>query len=89
MISAKDFWIRKFGENPETDSEKLAVAMMREYVDFLISHMNSADMLDANDFLNKKDIWNHPRVSTKDNNNSYEVAKLMADFANDWINKML
>ena len=31
MITAKEFWRKKFDEYPQTDSEKLAVAMMVEY----------------------------------------------------------
>jgi len=31
MKPAKEFWKDKFGEYPQTDSEKLAVAMMVEY----------------------------------------------------------
>ena len=30
-ISAKEFWYEKFGEYPQNDTEKLAVAMMQEY----------------------------------------------------------
>ena len=30
-ISAKEYWKEKFGEYPQNDSEKLAVAMMQEY----------------------------------------------------------
>jgi hypothetical protein len=31
MKTAYEFWIERYGETPEYDSEKLAVAMMAEY----------------------------------------------------------
>ena len=31
MKTAKEFWREKFDEEPQTDSDKLAVAMMAEY----------------------------------------------------------
>jgi hypothetical protein len=31
MKTAYEFWIERYGETPEYDSEKLAVAMMSEY----------------------------------------------------------
>lgn len=34
-ITATEFWEKKFGEKPQTDVEKLAVAMMAEYGDYL------------------------------------------------------
>ena len=36
---------------------------------------------DAEDFLSTKDIWNHPRISDRTDMESYEVADLMAEFA--------
>jgi len=41
-----------------------------------------ADRWDAEDFLIEKGISNHPRVSDCSNKESYEVADLMAEFAN-------
>ena len=34
-----------------------------------------------------KDIWNHPMVTDRTDRNAYEVADLMAEFANHIINK--
>ena len=31
MKTAKEFWKEKFNEYPQTDADKLAVAMMQEY----------------------------------------------------------
>jgi hypothetical protein len=43
------------------------------------------DRWDAEDWLGKnKDIWNHPRVTDRNNKESYEVADLMAEYAN-WL----
>lgn len=36
-ITAKEFWKEKFGEYPQTDSDKLAVAMMAEYAESKIN----------------------------------------------------
>lgn len=35
--TAKEFWTERFGEKPKTDSEKLAVAMMGLYKDYIIA----------------------------------------------------
>ncbi len=35
--TAKEYWIEKFGEEPQSDSDKLAIVMMREYVNYLAS----------------------------------------------------
>jgi hypothetical protein len=43
-----------------------------------------AERWDAEGYLNTKDIWNHPMVSDRINKNGYEVADLMAEFANKW-----
>ena len=40
------------------------------------------DRGDAEEFLNSKDIWNHPIITDRNNKESYEVADLMAEFAN-------
>ena len=37
---------------------------------------------EAEEFLQSKDIWNHPYISDRENKNGYEVADLMAEFAN-------
>lgn len=34
----------------------------------------------------KKDIWNHPVITDRTDKESYEVADLMAEFANDLLN---
>ena len=40
------------------------------------------ERFDAEDWLGQnKDIWNHPRVTDRNNKESYEVADLMAEFA--------
>ena len=41
---------------------------------------------DAEEWLSEnKDIWNHPRITDRNNKESYELADLMAEYAN-WIN---
>ena len=35
LKSAKEFWFEKFGEYPQNDSEKLAVAMMATYGEYV------------------------------------------------------
>jgi hypothetical protein len=42
MKSAKEFWKEKFDEYPQTDADKLAVAMMASYADELKN--NSTDL---------------------------------------------
>lgn len=44
-----------------------------------------ATLDDAEEWLqNERDIWNHPYVSDRTNKNTYELAELLADFANYW-----
>ena len=33
--TAAEYWRSRFGEEPRTDAEKLAVAMMTEYADYV------------------------------------------------------
>ncbi len=41
---------------------------------------------DAEEWLSEnKDIWNHPRITDRNNKESYELADLMAEYAN-WFN---
>ena len=43
------------------------------------------DRWDAEEWLGKnKDIWNHPRVTDRNDKESHEVADLMAEYAN-WL----
>ena len=43
------------------------------------------ERFDAEDWLGeKKDIWNHPRITDRTDKESYEVADLMAEFANQF-----
>ena len=46
------------------------------------------ESFDADDWLGKnRDIFNHPYIKDRTNINGYEVAQLMADFANSIIQK--
>lgn len=43
------------------------------------------ERFDAEDWLGEnKDIWNHPRITDRTDKESYEVADLMAEFANQF-----
>ena len=44
------------------------------------------ESFDAEDFLQTKDIFNHPRIYDRTEKNSYEVAELMAEFVNHILN---
>ena len=44
------------------------------------------ESFDAEDFLQTKDIFNHPRIYDRTGKNSYEVAELMAEFVNHILN---
>lgn len=52
-----------------------------------ISTKQPAEMFDAEEYLNSIDIWNHPTISDRENKTSYDVAQLMADFANKYYGK--
>ena len=45
------------------------------------------DDWDVEEFLNSKDIYDHPMISDRLNNNGYEVASLIAEFYNKRISK--
>ncbi len=49
---------------------------------------HEVDKWDAEEWLQQnKDIWNHPMVRDRTETNGYEVADLMADFANYILSK--
>jgi len=49
---------------------------------------HEVDKWDAEEWMQQnKDIWNHPMVTDRTDRNAYEVADLMAEFANHIINK--
>jgi hypothetical protein len=49
---------------------------------------HEVDKWNAEEWLQKnKDIWNHPMVTDRTNSNAYEVADLMAEFANHILSK--
>ena len=51
---------------------------------FNVSVSLPAERFDAEDFLNTKDIYNHPIITDRENVNGYEVADLMAEFVNKY-----
>jgi len=44
LKSAKEFWREKFDEDPQTDADKLAVAMMAEYGQEVSKNLVKADI---------------------------------------------
>jgi hypothetical protein len=57
-----------------------------EPLEWVVGERKEADRFDAEQWLGeKRDIWNHPMVSDRTNTNGYEVADLMADFANEYL----
>ena len=61
--------------------------MISEILDlFAVSGSLPIERFDAEDWLGeKKDIWNHPIITDRNGLKSYEVADLMAEFANSVI----
>lgn len=61
--------------------------MISEILDlFAVSGSLPIERFDAEDWLGeKKDIWNHPIITDRNGLESYEVADLMAEFANSVI----
>lgn len=49
---------------------------------FCVSVSLPVESFDADEFLNTKDIWNHPYISDRTESKGYEVAQLMAEFTN-------
>jgi len=47
MQTAKEFWKERFGEEPQTDSEKLAVTMMSEYADYFSQIETKVNQVEA------------------------------------------
>jgi len=47
----------------------------------LAKKMRTARLIDGEEFLQSKDIWNHPRVSDRNNAESYDVAELIDEYA--------
>lgn len=42
--------------------------------------------MEAEEFLNSKDIFNHPRIEDTNNKNSYDVAELLEEYASIKLN---
>lgn len=60
MKSAKEYWKEKFDEYPQTDADKLSVAMMQEYAQKVVENLNIPDVIKSvceNDWHNS-DIVN-------------------------------
>lgn len=75
-------------DNREVLAERnMRISMELSFLNKLLK-IENADRSDAEEFLgNKKDIWNHPRIADRNNKESYEVADLMAEFANYYAGK--
>ncbi len=57
-----------------------------EPLEWVVGERKKVDRWDAEQWLGeKRDIWNHPMVSDRTNTNGYEVADLMAAFANEYL----
>ena len=67
--TAAEFWKERFGESPKNDSEKLAVAMMTEYADYVRRQQTVPKTTEINAWCatNKKvgNVENISFVSTK------------------------
>jgi hypothetical protein len=65
-MKAKEFWKEKFDEDPQTDSDKLAVAMMAEYgahVVLLLSQQMEEKNINLVGLYDKCDICGcHPNI---------------------------
>ena len=48
MKTAREYWFEKFEEYPQTDADKLAVAMMTEYLSLYLAERQQIE--DANTF---------------------------------------
>lgn len=66
--------------NHEVITEKQAHQQVLDL--FAVMPSLPIERFDAEDWLgDKKDIWNHPRITDRTDKESYEVADLMAEFA--------
>ena len=80
---------QQFGQE-QIDDLYAKMGILNEYVQeqlrlFAVMPSLPIERFDAEDWLGeKKDIWNHPYISDRTNNNGYEVADLMAEFANQF-----
>jgi hypothetical protein len=90
-MTAKDFLKHEYGIELGEDKALIHPAMLIKAMETYAEHRidermptEEAERWDAEDYLNTKDIWNHPMVSDRTNKNGYEVADLMAEFANEW-----
>jgi hypothetical protein len=76
------YWNESDGpQNPE----EYGYIILPSDIDFFLATLPeeiNTDFSDAEDFLNSKDIWNHPRISDRNDKQSYDVAQLMSEFAN-------
>lgn len=64
---------------------KISEKEAKEQVLELVSNIPSTliESFDVDEWLGEeKDIWNHPIISDRNENNSYEVSELIAEFTN-------
>lgn len=80
---------QQFGQE-QIDDLYAKMGILNEYVQeqlrlFAVMPSLPIERFDAEDWLGeKKDIWNHPRITDRTDKESYEVADLMAEFANQF-----
>lgn len=68
-----------------TEAIDKSIESLKQFLrDNMRPRIEKAERFDAEEYLNNKDIFNHPQVTDRTNANSYEVADLMADFANHY-----
>ena len=84
--SVKDIWYGRRSINPVKEQTELLVEKLYPLMNKPQPTAEGAGEIlcerdDAEDFLQTKDIWNHPRISDRTDKESYEVADLMAEFA--------
>ena len=80
-MKATDYFKHKVESGEMTSEEAL-----KQVLDlFAVMPSLPIERFDAEDWLGEnKDIWNHPRITDRTDKESYEVADLMAEFANQF-----
>ena len=84
----KDYKKTHWVDHDKITAEKQAELDKKNHIAEAKKMVEIAERCDAEEFLLKKNISNHPRIQDSVKGESdYEVADLMAEFANEYYNR--
>ena len=74
-----DAWNKEIQKAKELEKQQHGQSYKQGYIDATIKVVNRINNLDADDFLEKKDIWNHPYIENRVGE-AFELRDLLNEF---------